>query len=66
MGVSVGRRQVLGERCKAKLDLSVGELNRYGVLVAGVQESKLFRKDVWPAADDTPFFTLEDPSQRVW
>ena len=33
-----------------KLDLLVGELERYGIAVAGNQESKCFRSDVWPAA----------------
>ena len=30
MGMSVGRRQVLGERCEA---VEVGELNRYGAVM---------------------------------
>ena len=34
-----------------KLDLLVGELKRYGVSVAGIQETKWFGADVWPAAD---------------
>ena len=33
-----------------KLDLLVGELKRYGVSVAGIQETKWFGADVWPAA----------------
>ena len=32
-----------------KLDLLVGELRRYGVSIAGIQESKWFGSDVWPA-----------------
>ena len=32
-----------------KLDLLVGELERYGIAVAGIQETKWFRSDVWPA-----------------
>ena len=34
-----------------KLDLLVGEVKRYRVSVAGVQETKLFSSDVWPAAE---------------
>ena len=34
-----------------KLDLLVGELERYGISVAGVQETKWFGSDVWPAID---------------
>ena len=34
-----------------KLDLLVHELQRYGVSIAGVQESKWFGVDVWTAAD---------------
>ena len=33
-----------------KLDLLAGELKRYGVAIAGVQETKWFGSDVWPAA----------------
>jgi len=33
-----------------KLDLLVGELERYGIAVAGNQETKWFGSDVWPAA----------------
>ena len=32
-----------------KLDLLVGELRRYGVSIAGIQESKWFGSNVWPA-----------------
>ena len=45
------KRQVIGERAEVvdrKLDLLVGE---YRVSVAGIQESRWFRKDVWPAAE---------------
>ena len=38
-----------------KLDLVVGELRRYKVSVAGIQESRWFGKDVWPAADGYTF-----------
>ncbi len=38
------------ESVDRKLDLLVKELERYGVSVAGIQESKWFGKDVWPAA----------------
>ena len=34
-----------------KLDLLVGELERYGISVAGVQETKWFGSHVWPAVD---------------
>ena len=34
-----------------KLDLLVGELQRYGVSVAGIQETKWFGKDVWRAVE---------------
>jgi len=34
-----------------KLDLLVGELKRYGISVAGVQETKWFGSDIWPAVD---------------
>lgn len=46
--------QVLEERSEAvdrKLDLLVGELKRYGVSVAGKQETRWFERNVWPAAD---------------
>ena len=33
-----------------KLDLLVRELKRYRVSVAGIQESKWFGSDVWPAS----------------
>lgn len=52
------KRQVLGEGLEAvdrKLDLLVGELRRYGVSVAGVQESRWLWKDVWPAAAGCTF-----------
>ena len=32
-----------------KIDLLVGELRKCEVSVAGIQETKWFRKDVWPA-----------------
>ena len=44
---------MIGERAEVvdrKLDLLVGELKRYRVSVAGIQESRSFGKDVWPAA----------------
>ena len=40
-----------------KWDLVVRELKRYRVSVAGIQESKWFGSDVWPA-DGYTFFTL--------
>ena len=36
-----------------KLDLVVQELRRYGVSIAGIQESKWFGCDVWPATGYT-------------
>ena len=30
------------------IDLLMGELRKYGVSVAGIQETKWFGKDVWP------------------
>jgi len=33
-----------------KLDLLVGELECYGIAVAGIKETKWFGSDVWPAA----------------
>ena len=62
------KRKVFGERCEAvnrKLDLLVGELKRYGVLLAGVQESKWFGKYAWPAAYGYTFLNSERPSQIV-
>ena len=38
-----------------KLVLLVGELKRHRVSVAGVQESKWFGSDVWPAAEGYTF-----------
>ena len=38
-----------------KLDLLVKELKRYHVCVAGIQETKWFGKDVWPAVDGCTF-----------
>jgi len=33
----------------SKLNLLMGELERYGISVAGVQETKWFGSNVWPA-----------------
>ena len=38
-----------------KLDLLDGELKRYRVSVAGIQETKWFGSDVWPAGDGFTF-----------
>ena len=38
-----------------KLDLVVREIKRYGISVAGIQESRWFGSDVWPAADGFTF-----------
>ena len=45
---------MLGEKSEGvdrKLDLLVKELRRYGVSIAGIQETRWFGKDVWPAED---------------
>ena len=54
------KQQVLGERSNVvdrKLDMLVRELKRYrvSVVVARVQESRWFGKDIWPAADGYTF-----------
>ena len=52
------KRQVIGERVEVvdrKLDLLVGELKRYGVSVAGIQESRWFRNEGWPAVEGYTF-----------
>ena len=38
-----------------KLNLLVGEVKRYGISVAGIQETKWFGKDVWLAAEGFTF-----------
>ena len=40
-----------------KIDLLMGELRKYGVSVAGIQETKWFGKDMWPVGRCT-FCTL--------
>jgi len=45
-----------------KVDFLVGELRRYGVSVAGVQATKWFGADVWPAVDG---YILEGQYHRV-
>ena len=47
-----------------KLDLVVGDLRRYKVSVAGIQESRFFWKDVCPAADGYTFLHSERPLQE--
>ena len=45
------KRQLLGEKSEGvdrKLDLLVKVLRRYGVSIAGIQETRWFGKDVWP------------------
>ena len=54
----VCRKRVVGERVESdtvdrKLDLVVRELKRYGVAVAGIQESRWFGSDVWDAGEYT-------------
>ena len=54
----VCRKRVVGERDESdtvdrKLDLVVRELKRYGVAVAGIQESRWFGSDVWDAGEYT-------------
>ena len=34
-----------------KLDLLVGELKRYRESVTGIQETRWFGKDIWPAVE---------------
>ena len=46
-----GRSEVVDR----KLDLLVGEMKRYGVSVTGIQESRWFGREVWPAADGYTF-----------
>ena len=52
---SCRRRRVVSEQlCDSvdrKLDFLVGELQHYKVTVAGIQETKWFGADVWPAID---------------
>lgn len=58
------KRQVLDERSGVvdrKLDLLVGELKRNGVSVAGIQDTRWFGNDVWPAADGYTFLHLGWP-----
>ncbi len=62
------RKRPVGGRCEGvdrKLDLLVKELQRYRVAIAGVQESRWFGEDVWPAAEGLLFFTLADLYQAV-
>ena len=57
------KRQVLSEGdsnnystgVDRKLDLVAGELKRYGISVAGIQETKWFGTDAWPAAEGFTF-----------
>ena len=54
----VCRKRPIGERSEGsdrKLNLLVQELQRYGVAVAGVQESKWFGVDVWTAGEGFTF-----------
>ena len=56
--LQVCRKRPVGEVSESvdrKLDLLVKELQRYGVAIAGVQESKWFGADVWPAVDGFTF-----------
>ena len=40
-----------------KLDLLLGEVKRYGISVAGIQETKWFRNDVWPVQKGSCSYT---------
>ena len=57
METTVCRKRPAGSRSTGnvdrKLDLLVRELRRYKVSVAGVQETKWFGSDVWPASGYT-------------
>ena len=62
------KRQVIEERSEVinrKLDFLVGELKRYGVSVAGVQESRWFGRDVWSATGGSTFLHSGRPLQIV-
>ena len=48
-----------------KLDLLAAELKRYGVSVAGVQESKWFGKGIWPAAGGWTFLHSGRPVPEI-
>ena len=55
--IRICRKQCLGgdllcDSVDRKLDLLVGELQRYKVSVAGIQETKWFGADVWPATSE--------------
>lgn len=41
----------MAEAVDRKLDLLVEELKRYSISLAGIQETKWYGSDVWPAAD---------------
>ena len=58
------KHQVLDERSEVvdrKLDLLVGELKKYGVPHAGLQESRWLGMDVWPVADGYTFLSSGRP-----
>ena len=50
-----------GKNVDQKLDLLVQKLKRYDVCVVGIQETKLFAKDVWLAIDGCMFLHLGHP-----
>ena len=60
------KREVLDGRSEVvdrKLDLLVAELKRYGVSVAGIQESRWFGRDVWSMTDGYTFLHSGRPLQ---
>ena len=63
--VQVGAEGIASGHVDRKLDLVVGELKRYGISVAGTQETKWFGKDVWSAAGGFTFLHLVDLSSLV-
>ena len=42
----------------------IGEIKRYGISVPGIQESRWFGSDVWPAADGFTFLHSGRPLIR--
>ena len=61
-----GDRDNSSEVVNRKLDLFVGELQRRGVSVAGVQETRWFGEDVWPAIGGFTFLHSGRPLPVVW
>ena len=53
--VSTGGEGYTVREVDRKLDLLVGEVKCYGISVVGIQETKWFGKDVWPAVEGFMF-----------